>query len=272
MSGRADGRKEPRNTPSPSFALARIKPLTLTPFFFLVFLRAFCAIVFRVVECRLAALLLAKANSVPLAGVKTLRDVLDALASGPEEYQERMTSLASYCASQSASSPTLTLPAVAEILGKPAASDILPSYFSDRAEQVKDVFEDSDTFVVWDRARHVFEESLRVMSASAADLVGEGFGKVMCDSHASCRDLFGCSCPELDALVSASMESGALGSRLTGAGWGGCNVSAVRDGDVEGFIAEVKEKYYKAFLGMDDVPDNAICVSNGSVGAGKIAF
>ena len=235
-------------------------------------MRAFCAIVFRVVECRLAALLLAKANSVPLAGVKTLRDVLDALASGPEEYQERMTSLASYCASQSASSPTLTLPAVAEILGKPAASDILPSYFSDRAEQVKDVFEDSDTFVVWDRARHVFEESLRVMSASAADLVGEGFGKVMCDSHASCRDLFGCSCPELDALVSASMESGALGSRLTGAGWGGCNVSAVRDGDVEGFIAEVKEKYYKAFLGMDDVPDNAICVSNGSVGAGKIAF
>ena len=47
-----------------------------------------------------------------------------------------------------------------------------------------------------------------------------------------------------------------------------------RDGDIEKFIEGVKERYYKGVLGMErgDVPADAICVSNGSVGAGKIKF
>jgi galactokinase len=51
------------------------------------------------------------------------------------------------------------------------------------------------------------------------------------ESHASLRDLLKVSCPELDRLVENAMESGALGARLTGAGFGGCAVvfAAKRD-------------------------------------------
>ena len=72
----------------------------------------------------------------------------------------------------------------------------------------------------------------------------ECLGKVMISSHLSCQALYECSCPELDALVDAAMTAGALGARLTGAGWGGCIVALVQNADVVGFMRAIQSDYY----------------------------
>jgi galactokinase len=53
------------------------------------------------------------------------------------------------------------------------------------------------------------------------------FGRLMDASHASLRDDYEVSTPELDAFVAAARDGGALGARLTGAGFGGCAISLV---------------------------------------------
>ena len=119
-------------------------------------------------------------------------------------------------------------------------------------------------FFIRARAQHVYEEAMRVNRFS--DLCAEAFGKepsrvdknstavalgaLMNESHASCRELFACSCPELDTLTQIARENGALGSRLTGAGWGGCTVSLVPAELVDSFIETVGNLYYQEFLGL----------------------
>ena len=87
---------------------------------------------------------------------------------------------------------------------------------------------------------HVAREALRVQDAVAALERNDAgaFGRLLLESHASLRDRLKVSCPPLDHLVAAAMDSGALGARLTGGGFGGCAVvlcrrpdrPAVRDG------------------------------------------
>jgi N-acetylgalactosamine kinase len=102
------------------------------------------------------------------------------------------------------------------------------------------------TYAVSPRARHVLGEARRVDEAEDALRNGDWqkFGALMDASHASCRDDYEVSCPELEALVSAAKEAGALGARLTGAGFGGCTVNLVRVGEVESFVAAMQRKYY----------------------------
>jgi galactokinase len=82
------------------------------------------------------------------------------------------------------------------------------------------------------RCLHVVEENQRVLEAEEAlrhhDLVA--FGKLMNRSHESLRDLYEVSCPELDWLVKRAQETeGVYGSRLTGAGFGGCTVTLIEE-------------------------------------------
>ncbi|QJD84347.1 galactokinase [Cohnella herbarum] len=99
------------------------------------------------------------------------------------------------------------------------------------------------------RARHVVEEINRVASSMEVlknnDLAA--FGQLMNGSHDSLRDLYEVTGIELDTMVDAARSvPGVLGSRMTGAGFGGCTVSLVHQDSVERFIAEVGSKYEAA--------------------------
>jgi galactokinase len=96
------------------------------------------------------------------------------------------------------------------------------------------------------RARHVVTEISRTQRAAAAleaaDLVA--FGVLMGESHASLRDDYEVSVPEIDALVEiASALPGCYGSRITGGGFGGSTVSLVSVGAVDAFAASLAAGY-----------------------------
>ena len=68
----------------------------------------------------------------------------------------------------------------------------------------------------------------------------------MNQSQYSCKNLYKCSCEELDELTGLALKNGAIGSRLTGAGWGGCAVSLVHENKIEEFIEKMTKSYYES--------------------------
>jgi galactokinase len=103
------------------------------------------------------------------------------------------------------------------------------------------------------RAQHVIEENDRVLQSVDALKANrlEEFGQLMIESHESLRDLYEVTCKELDVMVEEALRvEGVLGSRMTGAGFGGCTVSLVKDEQVEAFIQTVGQ-HYKERTGLD---------------------
>ncbi len=106
---------------------------------------------------------------------------------------------------------------------------------------------------ILDRAKHVVDECARVAESVEALKKGDikTFGELLNQSHYSLRDLYEVTGKELDSLTAHSREyEYCIGSRMTGAGFGGCTVSLVRSDKVEEFIDYVAEKY-KADIGYD---------------------
>ncbi len=102
--------------------------------------------------------------------------------------------------------------------------------------------------VILRRARHVVTEIERTLAAAAALEHGDlpRFGALMDASHASLRDDYQVSTPELDTLVEIARSlPGCYGSRLTGGGFGGSTVSLVAEGSVERFAADLVAGYHK---------------------------
>ncbi|MBM3659729.1 MAG: galactokinase [Actinobacteria bacterium] len=91
------------------------------------------------------------------------------------------------------------------------------------------------------RARHVVTENARVRAFADALRAGrtDALGPLMVASHASLRDDYGVSTPELDRAVDLLMAHGALGARLTGAGFGGCAVGLVQRNHADDVVAKV---------------------------------
>ncbi|XP_041895326.1 N-acetylgalactosamine kinase isoform X2 [Corvus kubaryi] len=119
-----------------------------------------------------------------------------------------------------------------------------------RSQILSQNMQDVSTFKLHQRAKHVYSEAARVLEfkkicseapANALQLLGE----LMKQSHISCREMYECSCPELDRLVDICLQFGAIGSRLTGAGWGGCTVSMVPTDKLNTFLKNVKKAYYQ---------------------------
>ncbi len=101
---------------------------------------------------------------------------------------------------------------------------------------------------VYRHASHVVGEIERVEEAIHCLEIGDSkvFGRIMFETHASLRDLYEVSCPELDALVEiASGFSGCIGARLTGAGFGGCTVNLVEQSKADEFVRFLSEEYQR---------------------------
>ncbi len=130
-----------------------------------------------------------------------------------------------------------------EALGIKQLGELLP----EQLDAHESLF-DSD-LIALKRARHVCTENARVRAAVPALESGDidKFGQLMNESHDSLRDLYEVSSDPLNQLVRLAREQrGVLGSRLTGAGFGGCTVSLVQTTDVPAFEASVAMGYTQA--------------------------
>ena len=217
----------------------------------------------RVVECRLAAKVLAKHKGLDWRPIKRLADVQEALNCKLEDMPK--------VAKDVLKAELYTNEEICQTLGIDSGR-LVEDALQEMSESAKAAAKEQSVFKLLDRARHVYEEAYRVIQfrdtvvngSQPLSHVAARLGQLMNESHSSCAKLYECSCPELDQLVKVCIANGSLGSRLTGAGWGGCVVSLVLEEMVDSFLRGVTEQFFGGDAGIDlfvtkPGPGAAIC-------------
>lgn len=212
----------------------------------------------RVVECTLAAEWLAKKHGVKLpndagASGKSLRGFQVAYFEGPgdskKDHRQQVQEILEITKAELTNENGYTREEISSVLGisVPELEKQYMTKFPVRAER----------FLLRQRAQHVYSEALRVLQfkelllATASHDDPENtqllpkLGALMNATQLSCRDHYMNSCPELDQMCEIAREAGAFGSRVTGAGWGGCSVHLVPKAKVEAIRHAWHDKYYQ---------------------------
>ena len=125
----------------------------------------------------------------------------------------------------------------AEALGVPALRDLTPEDLPRAQQQLDDV--------TYRRVKHIVTEDARVQESVAALKAGDlaEFGRLLYASHDSMRDDFEISVPQLDAVVDAAKDAGAVGARMTGGGFGGCAIALLPAADADALGERVIELF-----------------------------
>jgi galactokinase len=132
------------------------------------------------------------------------------------------------------------------ILGVRALRDVTVDDLDDALARLGDGTEGD---LLRKRVRHVVTENARVLEVVAALRAGDDLrtiGPTLTASHASMRDDFEITVPEVDTAVQAALDAGAYGARMTGGGFGGCVLALVETGQVEQVVRAVEAAYAKA--------------------------
>ena len=214
----------------------------------------------RVVECSLAARILGRA--VKLDDVKILGDVVRATSSWSA------TQLVETLAAAAPARLGTDLIEAARILGV-AQSTLDAELLGEGPGRIE--LDSNRPLEILRRARHVLGETERVIRA--ADVLEAGrldeMGTLMNASHQSLAADFQCSTARLDALVECARRGGALGARLTGAGFGGSIVALCDTSNADSVIESIDRGYY-AKIAPGASPTNWRAVLHASPGASLI--
>ena len=218
----------------------------------------------RVVECRLAAKVIIKAKGKDWSECRTLgqaQNILECQLEDMDQVVKDVLHEAAYSKSE-----------LCELF-QISEEELLEMCMSKNTHHMQ-------TFKLYQRALHVYQEALNVIqfhraatSGGSPEAVLRELGRLMNASHKSCNTLYECSSAELNQMVEVCLEKGAYGSRMTGAGWGGCTVSLIPQSSVELFVKDLKEcSYYTGDPDRKAQVDSAVFASPPGGGVAILTF